>query len=1033
MKNYIIYHCHTSHSNATTTLDSITTYKDYINKAKECGMNMIGFSEHGNILEWYNKKKYCEENDLRYIHAIEAYITKDFSEKIRDNYHFVLIAKNYNGFLELNKLISKSFNRAEIKIIDNVERFYYSPRISFDELFNTSKNIIITTACMANVLNNSDEIELQHKLIKFIENNKDRCFLEIQHHNVEDQKKYNKKLLNISKAHKINLIAGTDTHSLNEMHLEGRKILQKAKNIRFENEDDFDLNFKTYDELVKSYKIQNSIPENEYMRAIDNTNLLYDIIEDFSIDRSIKYPGFSNQPEKDVIKIIESSNRYDKDNQLLKQRIDLEMEAYKENNAFNLLLLEHDVKKFARENNIPYGDSRGSIAGSQVAYIMKITNSNALKHNYNFERFMNKERVSIADIDTDWHREKRYLIKEYLHNHKKYHTSEIITFNTIADKGAIRDVGRALEISLEEINQICKDFDNEDIEKYKNKYSELFRLVDIIKGTIVSIGSHPAATICSPISLDDNIGLITLSTSKYPVSCLNMKEIDYLNFTKVDVLGLVNIGIISETCELAGIDILTSDNINDDDQEVWQDIKKDPLGIFQFESQFAHTYLCDLLRDDVMNKIKNKVPNINKISLMSIANGAIRPAGESYRNALSNGEFKDHNNEQINEFLKDTLGHLVFQEQIINFLYLFCGFTKGEADKIRRQFAKKEGTEESIPVVKNGFIKTMKSKFDMSFEKSEVIIKDFLQVILDASSYVFSYNHAQPYSYIGYICAYLRYHYEIEFLTTLLNFNRDKLDKTKLIFGYINKHTKIEIKPVKFRYSRSKYFYDKNDYIIYNGTEAIKDLDFKTGETLYSIKDIKFDTFVDFLVYSMENLSINKTKIENLIKLNFFIEFGQNKKLLNIYDEFKNGKYKYVKKNTQKTKDKKIENLKIIENSMPDVKFTIKEQIEFEIELLNVPTVKFGDLIDKRTGYVLDVDTRYSPKIKLYGLNSGNTIDVKINKDIFEIDKLKKGDIIKIIKGKNKPRYNKIDGKWYKIDNEFEYWVEKYIIRKDLV
>ncbi len=224
MSNYIIYHLHTMLSNPVTNIDSVNDYKQYIDRAKELDMKAIAFSEHGNVFEWLHKKEYCEKNGLKYIHAAEVYVTKNFEAKERDNYHVVLMAKNYDGFKELNTLVSKSFNRSNVKVIDDVERFYYQPRISFDELINTSDNIIITTACIAGIL--QDENDIYYPFLEFLKNNKHRCFLEIQHHNVDVQKKHNQKLYELSKEFDVKLIAGTDTHCLNDEYVDGRSVLQ---------------------------------------------------------------------------------------------------------------------------------------------------------------------------------------------------------------------------------------------------------------------------------------------------------------------------------------------------------------------------------------------------------------------------------------------------------------------------------------------------------------------------------------------------------------------------------------------------------------------------------------------------------------------------------------------------------------------------------------------------------------------------------------------------------------------------------------
>lgn len=233
---YTVYHLHSDLSNGVTNIDSVTKYGEYIAKAKECGMNAMGFSEHGSVFEWWHKKSAIEAAGMKYIHAVECYLTTTLTEKIRDNYHCVLLAKNYSGFLELNRLVSNSFCRKD-------NHFYYAPRITFDELFHTSDNILVTTACVGGVLGKGDE-QVQRVYLDFLTRNRQRCFLEVGHHMDEKQISYNKKLLALSQELTIPLIAGTDTHVLNEEHEKGRSILQASKNIFFDGEERWDLKFK---------------------------------------------------------------------------------------------------------------------------------------------------------------------------------------------------------------------------------------------------------------------------------------------------------------------------------------------------------------------------------------------------------------------------------------------------------------------------------------------------------------------------------------------------------------------------------------------------------------------------------------------------------------------------------------------------------------------------------------------------------------------------------------------------------------------
>ena len=393
--NYLVYHLHTDYSSCVTNIDSVTKVDMYVEKAKECGMTALAFSEHGNIFNWYEKKTKIEAAGMKYIHATEAYLTETYQDKINDNYHCVLIAKNYDGFKELNSLVSMSFEREN-------NHFYYRPRISFDKLFETSDNIIVTSACLASVLNEGSE-ELKSKFINWMSEHQDRCFLEIQHHNVDSQIEYNKYLLDLHKKTGIRLVAGTDTHSLNETLAEARVILQRSKNTYFSNEDGWDLTFKTYDELIDAYKKQNAIPMEYVLEAINNTNIIEDMVEPFEVDMSIKYPKLYDNPEEEFHKkIYDALERHpyalkNHTREDLEKRIEEEFSVFKETGMIDFLLFQTWIREWEHENNIYTGPARGSISGSMIAYILGITDMDSMRFGLNFFRFAHKYRVSNAD------------------------------------------------------------------------------------------------------------------------------------------------------------------------------------------------------------------------------------------------------------------------------------------------------------------------------------------------------------------------------------------------------------------------------------------------------------------------------------------------------------------------------------------------------------------------------------------------------------------------------------------------------------
>ena len=276
---------------------------------------------------------------------------------------------------------------------------------------------------------------------------------------------------------------------------------------------------------------------------------------------------------------------------------------------------------------------------------------------------------------------------------------------------------------------------------------------------------------------------------------------------------------------------------------------------------------------------------------MAMASGAIRPAGASYRDELSKGIFNNNDNEQLNDFLAPTLGYLVYQEQIIGFLNKFCGYTMGQADVVRRHFSKKTGTENDIPLIKSGFIKTMTTEYGLPKEEAEKIITNFLVVIKDASDYLFSRNHAIPYSMLGYACAWLRHYYPLETLTEALNIYSDgNTDAAKKKLENIKEYIKlkgISIKPIKFGKSRAVFFFDKSENSIYQGVAAVKNLNAKVAEELYTLSQNRvYNNFIDLLIDIKTKTSLQSDQLDILIKLDYFSDFGEPNKLTYITEKF---------------------------------------------------------------------------------------------------------------------------------------------------
>lgn len=951
MKNYVTYHLHTMLS----LLDSCTSYKDYIRYAKEIGQKAICITEHGNCFNWIEKKLYCESTQykiiyngetryiddkkkldnlinsleceyelielkpIKFLFGIEVYMTAnklDVEQKTRDNYHTILIAKNHDGLKEINTLAMENGSKSD--------HFYFTRRITFDEFLNLSDNVIKISACLASPLNKfvPQNVEEEQMLIKLL-NKYD--YYEVQPHvNSDDQNTYNKKLAVLSKQFNKPLIAGTDTHSLNQYKAECRKVLMKGKKNKYSYEENLDLTYKTYNELVDMFKRQKALTEDEYLAAIDNTNLMADSVEDFVLDTSFKYPKLYENEDDVFVKRIWTM--YDdkvkrgviKDEQIYKDNIEEELRVFRKIGMIGFMLFMSELVSWCWEHNIPVGFCRGSVGGSTIAYITDIIDVNPVKWGCVFSRFANETRMEIGDIDVDISPDQRELVFKYITDRfGNDYTAYVLAITTIAEKGCIDDIGRALYYTwieehfsqeLNEISNRLRDKKNDrdfvfgvwEIEKYlsetsqkinedknpytlnrianikkeydenpeetKSKYKDLFYYFDGLVGTTVSQSMHPAGIIVSPISLYDNYG--TFWSDGNHILAINMEECHEISLVKYDILGLKNIQIIRETCELAGIKYPKSHELNWNDKEVWKHITDSPVGIFQFEGSYAF----DLLK-------KYGPEEINSLSLV---NASLRPSGESYRDRLISGEINQNPSEIINKMLEKNHGFLVFQEDTIRFLTDICGLSGSDADNIRRAIGRKQvdRLEAAMPDILEGYC----SKSDKPRDIAEQEAKQFLQIISDSSNYQFGFNHSTGYSMIGYTCGYLRHYYPVEFITAYLNSAAND-DDLKMGTDLARQLGITMLKPT-YGYSRSKFYCDANNNNIYKGIGSLKNMSEKSAAEIVPLYNNHYDDYIDLLFDLKEKTTINSRMLDILIKIDFFQEFGDINTLLWIASEF---------------------------------------------------------------------------------------------------------------------------------------------------
>ena len=1040
--SYTVYHLHTDLS----LLDGCSHFSEYVELAKAQGMTALGCSEHGRISNWAANKLLCKEAGIKYLHACEVYLTAQLEPKVRDNFHTVLIAADEEGKTELNRLI---------KLASDKDHFYYAPRLSFDEFFRISSHIIKTSACIASPLSKiSPSEDIYLKLANAYD------YFEVQHHNVASQAEYNKRLFQLARRLGKPLIAGTDTHASSAYKSECRDVLLEYKEQVYPGEEHFDLVWKTEDELYEAYEKQGALPRSAYTEAIENTQVMADSVQDYEIDTSIKYPILYGSREADAQKLVDLCNiRLEEklasgaiprsEEEAYRNAIKEELDVYEKLNMSGFILSEAELIHWCRTNDIPIGPARGSVSGSRVAYVTDIIDFDCERWGTVFSRFCNAHRVEPGDIDTDCTEQDRpKIFAHVIGQFGEDYTARVASYGTIQDLAFIDDCGGGLAIMWERDHHPEKFKENGRIEipsgkkrtdvfdkknpyhpskldkiksewrnnqdQTKENYPDLFYYYDGMVGTRVSQSVHPAGMVISPVVLADEYGVFY----KDGELCLtqDMDILHEVGAIKYDFLCLRAVSVIKDAYAMLGKPYPHMYEIDWDDQDVWKDISSDPSGIFQFESPFAAESI-----------IKFKPKSLFDLSLL---NAALRPSGASYRDDLI--AHKPHKNpsRQIDEILKDNNGYLIYQCDILVFLQKICGLSGSDADSVRRGIAKKkmEILEKWMDQILDGYC----ANSDKPRAEAEQECREYLKVIEDASSYMFSKNHSLPYSMIGYIFGYLKCYYPAVFIASYLKnaANDDDINTGRAMA----KSRGIAITKPRFRQDNRTFYISEDSRSISDALSSIKGVGLKDAEALYALRDFS-GRFVELLrEMSLYSGGLNKTVVEKLIKIDYFHEFGCIKKLLDIYAVFQD---KFKPTLAQASQEKVMmelisyesgdENMSIgfladlfepSANKWAGVKDDPIDIVRYECEIIGTPITL---LPDSRGIYaVLEVDTSYSPKVKMMSLASGNVGTLKVLKKDFFKNELTPGMIFKLDKWEPRPAY----GRPGVMDN----WMVKYTV-----
>ena len=996
---YTNYHRHSQYSNLSSP-DSTLTINDYLKRAKELNHTSLSVVEHGycpmtSILEAYS---ICKKNNMKLLIGAEAYFVNDRFEKDRSNYHIVLMALNEKGRKQLNLAISEA----------NMTGFYHKARLDRELISKLDKeNFIVTTACVAGVGNDEEIIQFLHK--KFEEN----LFLEIQSHNHPTQVEYNKKMLYLHNKYNIGLIHGCDTHYITEQDKFNRNIFLKGKKISYGDEDSFENDYPSYEEILKRYEIQGVIYENLVKIAIENTTIIEDETEEFVFEDDIKMPTlFPNMTHEQRVKRLKSiintefkkqyPNLSKEEKKKYVDALNFEMNIIEETSMEDYFLDNYYIIKRAKElGGILTQTGRGSGVSFLTNKLLGFTNIDRLQEKIELypTRFMSKSRIletrSLPDIDHNLVAQEPFVeaTREILGEQSCY---VMISYGYQMEKARVKNVCRAIGIEPEEANMITKDL--EESRKMK-KYDNMFEIADNIGDVIESASPNPCGHLLLTGDIREEIGIIKIGD----IFCatIDKNTADKWKYLKNDYL-LVSVWLlISEVYKELGKPIDTIKDLREmtnGNEKVWK----------LYEDGITATLNQTSTQSGKQQVMIYKPQNVEELSHFV---AGIRPSFESMKSYLLNRKEFSYNIPEFDKLLQTSMNFILYQENIMSAL-VYAGIPEDETYGIIKAISKKK--KDIIMNAKDRFIEGFTKKTG-SEENAEKVWK----IIEDASAYGFNSSHSLSVAYDSLYGAYLKATYPVQYYSVALNINEGNETITHDLTEEL-KYFDITLIDIKFGKSKAKYSYDIENKEIYKGISSIKYMNETIAEELFEISKNNYDNFVDLLVDIVEKTTVNSRQMKILIKLNFFDMFGKNKYLFDIYEYFMK-KYKKTLKDT--TKLKRIDTVKEEVKSYKNEDLSVKEILETQSEFLGYLTYK-NEKIKDDIFYIVEIEGNYQNKMMiLHKLKDGVGYKYKLNKRIIEEIGVQKGQIVKILSLEKRPKNELVNGKW---TQNFDY-METYI------
>ena len=903
---FVHLHNHSQYS----VLQSTTRISELVEKTSEFQMPAVALTDTANMMGAfhfvkavgnYNNSLSEEQPEKKHIKPIlgcEFYVCENHLDRSqRDNgYQVVFLAKNKRGYHHLAKMSSIAFTKG----------FYYVPRIDRDIVEQYKEDLIVLSGNLygeiPSKILNVGESQAEQALLWWKEQFKDDFYIELMRHGQEDETRVNQVLVNLTKKHEVKLVATNNTFYTEQKDANAHDILLcvkdgekqatpigRGRGYRYglPNQEYY---FKSSEAMKKLFE---DVPE-----AIVSISEILDKIEEYELAREVLLPKFTipsqfvdPEDEKDKGKRGENAylrhltyegakNRYKELSNELKERIDFELQVIENTGYPGYFLIVQDFIAAAREMGVSVGPGRGSAAGSAVAYCLKITNIDPIKYDLLFERFLNPDRVSLPDIDIDFDDEGRSKVMDYvIEKYGSNQVAQIITYGTMAAKSSIRDTARVLDLSLGEADRISKLVPNMKLKKIFEleekalkdalrsdellKVNELKNIADgddleaqtinqarILEGSLRNTGIHACGVIITPSDITDFVPVATAKDSDLYVTQFDNSVVENAGLLKMDFLGLKTLTLIKDTVKL--IDYrhqiqLNPDEFPLDDQKTYELFQRgDTVGVFQYESAGMQKYLRELkptVFEDLiaMNALYRPGP------LEYIPSFVLRKNGQ---------EPISYDLDAMEEYLKETYGITVYQEQVMLLSQKLANFTKGEADLLRKAMGKKIFS----------LLEQLKPKFldggqtnGHDREILEKIWKDWEAF----ASYAFNKSHSTCYAWIAYQTAYLKAHYPAEYMAAVLSNNMNDI---KQVTFFMEECKRANIPVLGPDVNESFYKFTVNDQnAIRFGMGAIKGVGANAVATIVeNRKESPYKSIFD-LAKRIDLRSANKKSFESLV------------------------------------------------------------------------------------------------------------------------------------------------------------------------